>query len=96
MKVRTRKGTTTFRFDDTPAEQRAAGSFLEALRGAHAVPGAEVRHTCDDEANGGGDGECLACGERDCPRGEPLHYHHDGCPVCDGGTRPEGNEEDRS
>ncbi len=26
--------------------------------------------------------ECLACGERDCPHGEPLHYHHDGCPAC--------------
>lgn len=28
-------------------------------------------------------GECLPCGERDCPGGEPLHYHHDGCPHCD-------------
>jgi len=27
--------------------------------------------------------ECLACGERDCPHGEPLHYHHDGCPACE-------------
>lgn len=27
--------------------------------------------------------ECLACGERDCPHAEPLHYHHDGCPACD-------------
>lgn len=26
--------------------------------------------------------ECLACGERDCPHGEPLHYHHDSCPAC--------------
>lgn len=26
--------------------------------------------------------ECVICGERDCPFGEPLHYHHDGCPVC--------------
>jgi hypothetical protein len=41
------------------------------------------RHTCTDEANGGGDGECLACGARDCPSGEPWHYHHDGCPACD-------------
>lgn len=29
------------------------------------------------------DMECTICSERDCPRGEPLHYHHDGCPVCD-------------
>lgn len=27
--------------------------------------------------------ECAECGERDCPHGEPLHYHHDGCPACD-------------
>lgn len=26
--------------------------------------------------------ECLICGIRDCPRGEALHYHHDGCPAC--------------
>lgn len=39
-------------------------------------------HTCTDGNNSGGDGECLACGERDCPSGEPLHYHHDGCPEC--------------
>lgn len=26
--------------------------------------------------------ECLACGQKDCPHGEPLHYHHDGCPAC--------------
>jgi hypothetical protein len=26
--------------------------------------------------------ECLECGSRDCPVGEPMHYHHDGCPGC--------------
>ena len=26
--------------------------------------------------------ECLLCSIRDCPDGEPLHYHHDGCPCC--------------
>jgi len=26
--------------------------------------------------------ECLDCGVHDCPHGEPLHYHHDGCPAC--------------
>jgi len=26
--------------------------------------------------------ECEICGVRDCPNGNPLHYHHDGCPVC--------------
>lgn len=28
------------------------------------------------------DPECMVCGVRDCPHGEPLHYHHDGCPAC--------------
>lgn len=27
--------------------------------------------------------ECTTCGERECPFNEPLHFHHDGCPVCD-------------
>lgn len=36
------------------------------------------------------DSECLHCGARDCPYGEPLHYHHDGCPECE---RPCRNEE---
>lgn len=36
-------------------------------------PAAEV---CDID-------ECMICARRDCPRGEPLHYHHDGCPCCD-------------
>lgn len=31
------------------------------------------------------DGECIVCGSIICPYGEPLHYHHDGCPACDGG-----------
>jgi hypothetical protein len=26
--------------------------------------------------------ECSFCAVRDCPDGEPLHYHHDGCPMC--------------
>lgn len=43
----------------------------------------EVKHSCTDGMNGGGNGECLACGERDCPHGEALHYHHDGCPSCE-------------
>ena len=29
------------------------------------------------------DETCIACAMRDCPRREPLHYHHDGCPACD-------------
>jgi len=28
------------------------------------------------------DDECMYCGVRACPHGEPLHFHHDGCPAC--------------
>ena len=28
------------------------------------------------------DQECLICGVLCCPAGEPLHFHHDGCPAC--------------
>lgn len=27
--------------------------------------------------------ECLLCGIILCPKKEPLHLHHDGCPACD-------------
>lgn len=26
--------------------------------------------------------ECIYCGMKKCPHGEPLHFHHDGCPAC--------------
>lgn len=26
--------------------------------------------------------ECALCGSIVCPHGEPLHFHHDGCPAC--------------
>lgn len=29
-----------------------------------------------------GDPECMGCGAIVCPHGEPLHFHHDGCPSC--------------
>lgn len=28
------------------------------------------------------DPECMECGRIMCPHGEPLHFHHDGCPAC--------------
>lgn len=33
--------------------------------------------------------ECAVCGQIVCPYNEPLHFHHDGCPACDGGTHEE-------
>jgi hypothetical protein len=26
--------------------------------------------------------ECPECAEIVCPHGEPMHFHHDGCPAC--------------
>lgn len=28
------------------------------------------------------DAECWYCGLLICPHGEPMHFHHDGCPAC--------------
>jgi len=28
------------------------------------------------------DSECTICSKIVCPHGEPLHFHHDGCPSC--------------
>ena len=28
---------------------------------------------------------CEQCADIFCPYGEQLHFHHDGCPCCDGG-----------
>lgn len=35
--------------------------------------------TCPNES-----GECSICAVRDCPKDDPFHYYHDGCPSCDG------------
>lgn len=43
-------------------------------------PSSPIRHTCNFKED---DDECMACSVRDCPSGEPLHYHHNGCPCCD-------------
>lgn len=41
-----------------------------------------------NECNADG-GECIVCGMLVCPHGEPLHFHHDGCPACD--SCPQGD-----
>ena len=47
---------------------------IEALRGLGHGFGA-VDLVC-------GDPECCICAVLDCPHGEPMHHHHDGCPAC--------------
>lgn len=41
----------------------------------------DVRLMCTGDTATCEDMECLDCGERECPQGEPLHFHHDGCPA---------------
>lgn len=33
------------------------------------------------------DMECMICATAICPHGEPLHFHHDGCPACSTSTK---------
>lgn len=43
----------------------------------------KTKHTCPAphlDTHGSAAHECEACGVSDCPFGEELHYHHDGCP----------------
>jgi len=40
----------------------------------------------DDQLALCADPECIVCGAIVCPHKEPLHFHHDGCPACDGGV----------
>jgi hypothetical protein len=45
----------------------------------------EVGRIVSDLLNHCPDAECHDCGALMCPHGEPLHFHHDGCPACCGG-----------
>lgn len=38
------------------------------------------------------DAECHECGKIICPHGEPLHFHHDGCPACDSKAVVDGHD----
>jgi hypothetical protein len=48
------------------AELDRIGSELDALL-----------NQCTEEG-----GECSVCGTIICPKGDTLHFHHDGCPSC--------------
>lgn len=54
-----------------PLAKRSDKSAQLALKTIHQV---HARH-CPDP-------ECLTCGVLSCPFGEPMHFHHDGCPAC--------------
>ena len=52
--------------------------FVRYLRGETGLS-----QEVDAMLNGDHDPEyCEQCGDIFCPWGEPLHYHHDGCPCC--------------
>ena len=53
--------------------QELADRFNEVL----AMHRVEAGHSAPESR-----GECDICGIADCPHGEPLHHHHDGCPSC--------------
>jgi hypothetical protein len=70
--------------------------FILALRAPDLTPEFVVLHKRIDSAKTAGsltdemlaqctDPECIVCGAIVCPHQEPLHFHHDGCPACDGG-----------
>ena len=54
-------------------ELRISGKLEEANKAGEEVDAMLATH----------DGElCEQCGDIFCPWGEPLHFHHDGCPCC--------------
>ncbi len=64
--------------DDEVTCDPCAQAELAILRDKIAFLRSEHGHpldSCDD-------GECMVCGVLHCPEGEPLHFHHDGCPAC--------------
>jgi hypothetical protein len=58
----------------------------DAIRALEAIVGPlpEWYRDCTGDATTCPIVECDLCGVRDCPHDEPLHYHHDGCPACEG------------
>lgn len=62
--------------DDYQRAQVEAGTDpYEGFESAYANPDCTgSTATCPDM-------ECSSCGMRECPAGEPLHFHHDGCPA---------------
>lgn len=69
--------------------------FILALHAPDITPEFEALHKRITEAQATGtltdsllneciNPECIVCGNIVCPHGEPLHFHHDGCPACDG------------
>jgi hypothetical protein len=53
----------------------AARAFIQGFVSIDHEPCTGDTDTCPEA-------ECLECGARECPYGEPLHFHHDGCPAC--------------
>ncbi len=82
------------RIDDTPKTRPSPpppsgdavfADLAEDAARVENLPDAETAtypDNCTHDSGSARAGECLECGARDCPEGEPLHYHHDGCPAC--------------
>jgi hypothetical protein len=67
---------------DSKTAQRPPGSLdpvVSRLESELAEANSKIQHLL----NHCQDGECSVCAEIVCKHHEPLHFHHDGCPVCE-------------
>jgi hypothetical protein len=59
----------------TPEFLRLHQEMMEASREGDMTKLDRLLQACSEP-------ECIVCGAITCPHGEPLHFHHDGCPAC--------------
>lgn len=57
-----------------PSSMHLGNEIIYALHGMDPASAKPCEPACDDEY-------CAGCAMAECPLGEPLHRHHDGCPA---------------
>lgn len=67
---------------DQPTSGYTAADMANAARDGFRDGAASKEKIIDALLNHCEDGECHVCSQIICPHGEPLHFHHDGCPAC--------------
>lgn len=72
--------------DQKEAEIKGLKDALKQLAGIDVEAITEERDLLREQVekllNHCDDAECMECSKIICPDAEPLHFHHDGCPVC--------------